>query len=207
VPVAATWPSSRGGPTITSARAGSSLVTTKPCGRSRGTKTKLPAVAGLVAGLPWMLLSLPGLLHLIELRDYGLLSGLTTAVAALVSWPAYGFFFGACYPLIRGRTGLGKGLTMFVTLSIPAALVLLGLGADLLALRRAGEGPGQLVEVHNMRALVARGSGVTAAVAATVATALATGVTALVIGVLGPQVPETPPVPRPRPAATPSPVG
>ena len=32
------------GPVITSALAGSVLVTVKPCGRSRGTKTKLPFV-------------------------------------------------------------------------------------------------------------------------------------------------------------------
>jgi len=32
------------GPVITSALAGSVLVTLKPCGRSRGTKTKLPGV-------------------------------------------------------------------------------------------------------------------------------------------------------------------
>jgi len=114
-----------------------------------------------------------------------------------------GLVMGGAYPLIRGATGLGKGLNLFVTLAGPALCVTLlpapraddalagallqlaqwlsfglviGLAADwLLTLRRHGYGLRHLRELHRMNALTASASTLLVAVLTATATAVGTG--------------------------------
>jgi hypothetical protein len=170
------------------------------------------ALAGFILGLPWSVLAIPGILAVVsEGEAYPALSVIGVGVWEWLRWGAYGFFFGAMFPLLRGTTGLSKGLTLFVTIGVPAAIaalsahelsadhlpaqifqisqlfihsMLLGIGADLLALRRAGQRFSRLIDVHNLGALAAWGSTVTAAIGVAIASAVAAGVTALVVGML-----------------------
>jgi hypothetical protein len=99
----------------------------------------------------------------------------------ILQWPIYGFFFGYFYPAIRGRNGLTKAGTLFVTMVVPGLLyqavmdqptrgsgyltwslqallfaVLLGLVAgDRYVLLRAGLGWAHLFDVHRKRYVLA----------------------------------------------------
>jgi hypothetical protein len=183
------------------------------------------ALAGFLLGIPWMVLTVPPLVR--ASRDsapYEVINLVGLGGYEWLRWTAYGFFFGAMFPLIRGTTGLTKGVTLFVTLAIPAQLaawsgsslsaaetpaqlfalsqlfihcMLLGLGADLLALQRAGYKRSSVTEIHNLGALTAWGSGLTAAVGVAVTTAVASGVTAMVVGLLpGDEKPAAPTAPQ-----------
>lgn len=178
----------------------------------------------LVAGLPWIALSVPGLLEFADASGYGPLSTIVAALLTAVSWPALGLLYGLAYPLLRGRTGLTKSLTMFVTVAVPAAVTLLlgstapdawrsflylasqqlivclvlGMATEAELLRLAGRPLSDLTAVHNVRAIVAWVSGLVAAIATATATAVVTGVTALVVGILAPQGVENPSPPPER---------
>ena len=163
------------------------------------------ATAGFVAGLPWVLTNV----REIGARDYSVLTVLADTQFAVGRWTAFGFLFGACYPLLRGRTGLAKGWTAFVLVAAPTVaaavasgrsfadqgesvllalaqffvhFMVLGLVADTFALRRAGM-PGwrRLVELHNFRALVAWGTTVAVSFGAAVSSALVSGATAFLV--------------------------
>ncbi|UJP40294.1 hypothetical protein [Cellulomonas palmilytica] len=170
-------------------------------------------VIALIAGLPWIALSIPGLLEFAGPRGYGPLTTVLAALLTAIRWPALGLLFGLAYPLLRGRTGVTKSLTLFVTVAIPSAVTLLlqstepgawrsflylasqqlivclilGVATEAEILRLAGRSLSDVTTVHNVRAIVAWVSGLVAAVAAAATTALATGVTALVVGILAPQ--------------------
>ncbi|MFG3602512.1 hypothetical protein [Micromonospora chersina] len=157
------------------------------------------AIVGLLAGLPWMLVDIGslftgdgmfGFLH----AAAGLLVLLRFAIAGLV--------LGLAYPMIRGRTGLAKGLSLFAALAIaglcitllpdpraagalPAALLqlaqwlscglVLGIAGDLRQLRMAGLGWRGLADVHNLAALTAAFSSFVLAIVAAGASAIGTG--------------------------------
>jgi hypothetical protein len=118
--------------------------------------------------------------------------------------------------MVRGRTGLAKGLTLFVTLAIPglcvtllpnphapgvvsAALLqltqwlsfglILGFASDLRQLRMAGLGWRSLSDVHNLTALTASLSSVVLAVATAAAAAVGTGAAGIMIDRLLPPPP------------------
>lgn len=183
------------------------------------------ALAGFLLGTPWMVLTVPPLVEASQnSAPYEVINLVGLAGFEWLRWTAYGFFFGSMFPLIRGATGLTKGVTLFVTLAIPAQLaawsgsglsaaetpaqlfalsqlfihcMLLGLGADLLALQRAGYKRSSVTEIHNLGALTAWGSGLTAAVGVAVTTAVASGVTAMVVGLLpGDEKPAAPTAPQ-----------
>lgn len=118
------------------------------------------------------------------------------------------FVLGFAYPSIRGRTGLTKGLAIFVTMAasglcltllpdpqasgaFTAAVLqtaqwlafglIIGLTADLRHLRMAGLGWRNLGDLHNLTALAASAS--TLALAVTTATVTALGTSAVGIAI------------------------
>jgi hypothetical protein len=183
-------------------------------------QAKYGALAGLLAGLPWLLLALRADLRENAGAVFPALSFAWYVVYDLAKWTAYGFLFGALYPFVRGRTGFGKALTLFVTTATPALaaalaaghpaaaqrtdigvlmgalfghFMVLGLLADARAL---GTHPGrwrQLVDLHNGRAVLAWGTSVVVAFGAALSTAIVSGATAYFVGVLQPQQPPQPP--------------
>lgn len=130
---------------------------------------------------------------------------IVTAFIFVLRFPLYGFVFGYFFPLIRGSTGLGKSLHLLavlvvsegITLLVPfgstdafleafslraLGLVLLclvlGIGADAWALRRAGAGLADLPDLYQVRRATLSISTVAVAALTTAATTLATlGVT------------------------------
>jgi hypothetical protein len=191
---------------------------------------KRGALVGAVAGAPWMLLSIPGLLAFVELRGYAPLLAVLTAAVELLRWPAIGVVYALGYPLLRGGTGMAKAATLFVTLAVPSAVslllaegdggawrsllylvsqlfihcMILGVVAEGAVLRRAGRPLSDLTALHNLRAVITWVSGLVAALAAAASTALVTGVTTLVLGILAPQSTGSnePPAPTPRAASS-----
>lgn len=120
---------------------------------------------------------------------------------------------GLAFPSIRGRTGVGKGLTLFVAFAAATACatllpdphahgalgaavlqvaqwlavgLLLGLAADLWQLRRAGLGWRSLADVHNLTAITASLSSVVLALVTAAATALGTSAASIAIDRLVP---------------------
>jgi len=192
------------------------------------------AVAGFVLGLPWALLGLAGVVRIAQSGggSYPVLGAIAAGAFVLLRWTAIGCFFGAFFPLIRGRTGLAKGVTMFLTLAVPALLatlalshrppsalrtliytesqllaftLMLGIWSDLAALREADMRASRLFEIYDFRAAVAWGSTVVAAIGASLATIIATGLTSLVVSVVQPSVGSHPPSPAPQPTPSSSP--
>jgi hypothetical protein len=136
-------------------------------------------------------------------------------------YPIYGFLFGYFLPVLRGSTGLGKAGRLFVVLVVSEACVLLlpfagaeqflqavtlralqlamlggvlGVGADLLALRTVGAGPGDLLDLYHTNRLVLWSSGIAVAAATAAATALVgSAATLLVDRILPDEAPPPPP--------------
>lgn len=113
-------------------------------------------------------------------------------------FPLYGLMFGFLFPFIPGTTGLSKGVRYLAVLAVSEATVLLvpydpafdttaavtlrlvqvgavclalGVGGDLLTLRRIGVGMSGLRDIYHTSALVVWSSGVIVAVATAAATA------------------------------------
>ncbi len=134
-----------------------------------------------------------------------------TTVATIVlafRYPIYGLVFGFLYPLVPGATGFAKGLRLFATLAISETTILvipletsidavgavglrvlqlglvctaLGVGGDVLALRRAGVGLTGLRDLYHTSALFLWSSSVlVTVVTATATTALGSAATLLV---------------------------
>jgi hypothetical protein len=195
-------------------------------------QAKYGALAGLVAGLPWVLLGAHGVVDAASFGPFPVLTFAGYAYHDLARWTAYGFVFGACFPLIRGRTGLAKGVTLFLTTAPLAVAVafavnvgtatewarfavavaelflhfmVLGLLADLSALNRAkrsgrGRSPhrygmGRLVEIHNLRAVVAWSTSVSIALGTAVSSMIVSGATAFIVTMLPPNAAARQPTP------------
>ncbi len=175
---------------------------------------RLGALAGLLAGAPWVLLSFDDVLQTQRPFPYPAFSAALDVVQSAGRWTAYGFLFGACYPLVRGRTGVTKGLVLFVTTALPVVVATVVTGhPDLDAWREAAIACSQLFlhfmllgalavayalhvtreqrwtrifDLHDVRALVAWTTSVAVAFGTALSTAIASGATAFVIGVLQP---------------------
>ncbi|MET7284161.1 hypothetical protein ABZS29_38365 [Kribbella sp. NPDC005582] len=158
------------------------------------------AVLGLVIGLPWTVLDLPAVFSTLTAGGPFRLVDAAAGLLVIFRFAIAGLVMGVAYPMVRGTTGLGKGLSMSVTMSAPALCVallpdpkadhaiqaallqltqwllfglILGLVADLMALRRGAFGLRQLRELHRMNAITASAS--TLLIAALTATATAVG--------------------------------
>jgi hypothetical protein len=178
-------------------------------GEAPWQRARTLALAGFVAGLPWVLFDVRSVLETAAEANspYHLLDAAAGALV-LLRFAIAGLVLGAIYPLVRGRTGLTKGLALFVALSGPslcltllpdpgaegaasAALLqitqwlafglILGLAADLRELWRAGLGWRSLRDLHNLTALTASLSSVAAAVVIATVTAVGTGAAGIVV--------------------------
>jgi hypothetical protein len=170
-------------------------------------------VVGLLAGLPWMLLDVGSLFA--TQTTFRIVDGVASALV-LLRFAVAGFVVGLAYPMVRGNTGLTKGLALFVTLAVPglcatllpdphapgvlpAALLqvaqwlsfglVLGIAADLRQLRMAGLGWRGLGDVHNLTALTASFSTFVLAIATAAAAAIGTGAATVMLDSLLPQSP------------------
>lgn len=121
---------------------------------------------------------------------------------------------GLAYPLVRGRTGLGKGLAVFVSTAVPSVCatllpdpaapgviaasllqaaqwlsfgLIVGLAGDLRQLRLAGLGWRGLADVHNLTAITASLSSTALALVTAAATALGTSAAAIALDTLVPK--------------------
>lgn len=174
---------------------------------------------GLLVGLPWMAVSTFAAIKELPRSDpYPVLASVAALAPVLLQWPAYGLFFGYFFPLLRGRTGIGKAtIMMSLAFAVTAAgtiaagargsgwpaialaavqmlvfAVVLGLRADGDVLERHGRRRAELADLHNLGPATAVGS----AIAIAVVTAVLTTVLA---GSLQPFLAELAP---PAPAAT-----
>ncbi|TVZ05075.1 hypothetical protein EAS64_10680 [Trebonia kvetii] len=209
-------------PVAADERAFGALISVRPWARARwGLRY------AVLAGAPWVVLGLVGAsVDLSAPEGYPELA-LISAVAPLVlRWAGYGLLFGYLFPLLRGRTGMGKSLSFFAAASAPSILstlasphshsqqwhaaailviqllifaMTMGLLADLAVLRKNGFTPGRLVDLHSLWAVSAWASSVTLAVATGIATIILAGLQPFVIGIVTPSNPSTPNTP---PAAT-----
>lgn len=114
-------------------------------------------------------------------------------------FPFYGFVFGYFLPLFKGSSGLAKATRYFVVLGTSEAIAvlvpynpsgdlrgalavllvqlammcgILGVGADLMAIRKANEGVERLADLYNMSRLALWSTGVAASAATALVTAL-----------------------------------
>jgi hypothetical protein len=174
-----------------------------------------------VAGAPWVVLGLAGASVPFDSPESYPELAFVSAVAPLVlRWMGYGLLFGYFFPLLRGKTGLNKGLSFFgaalapsvlSALASPATLdrdwhsaallgvqllifsLIMGLLADLAVLRHNGLTTDRLVDLHSLWTVSAWASSVVVAVGTGVATVIIAGLQPFVIGVITPSQPSTPP--------------
>jgi len=126
---------------------------------------------------------------------------IVTAFIFVLRFPLYGLVFGYFFPLVRGTTGLGKSLHLLIVLVVSEGIALLvpfgstsafiqafslralglaalclvlGIGADAWALRRAGAGVADLADLYQVRRATLSISTVTVALLTTAATTMAT---------------------------------
>jgi hypothetical protein len=146
---------------------------------------------------------------------------LVSAVAPLVlRWVGYGLLFSYFFPLLRGRTGLGKSISFFAAAVAPSVLstlasphptspqwhsaalltiqllifaLTMGLMADLAVLRKHRFAAGRLVDLHSLWTVSALASSIVVAVGTGIATIVLTGLQPFVIGVITSSQPSTPP--------------
>jgi hypothetical protein len=147
----------------------------------------------LLISLPWEVLYfiLHGLGQTTDTR-YTALIVLARIAFSLIQWPALGFLIGFFYPVIRGTSGLWKGLYLAITYIVPIAVfdiaraligdnlswgpellwaaqvfvtcVTTGFYAEFRTLTDAGHSWKDLSALHNFRGLTAWGSSLVAAV-------------------------------------------
>jgi hypothetical protein len=163
----------------------------------------LGAGIATVVASPWIFLSVRHDVLTILLRPYPFSLGqfLVIVPFELAWWAGLGFFFGWAYPVIRGSNGTFKALVMLAAIGLPlllldifpgpparhtvvnsvqtvaeaaSVLLVLGLAADYLLLKRAGFGFSKLVEARRLSAI--------AAWATSLATAVGVAVTSIIVG-------------------------
>ncbi|MFC6080422.1 hypothetical protein [Sphaerisporangium aureirubrum] len=197
-------------------RAFGSLTSRRPWERARWG-----LLTGTIIGAPWILLGLGATGSIGAEEGYPVLAGVSAVAPLVLRWAGYGLLFGYFYPLLRGDTGLAKGLWFFVAAAFPALLgatvhgggqswngtallavqlfayaMTLGVLGDRGVLVRHGYRPGRLVDVHNLWSVTAWASSVAVAVGAGVATVIVAGLQPFLIGVVLPS-----PAPQPKPPA------
>ena len=178
--------------------------------------------AGFVIGSPWVVLALVGVSLPTAQEGYPELS-LAAAVAPLIlRWAGFGFLFGYFFPLLRGATGLGKAVWLFVAataaevcatltsthttvkqwdktglliIQLFAFAMTLGLLADRAVLHKHRFPTARLLDLHNLWTVLAWASAVGVAVATGIATVIVVGLQPFVIGVITPSSPTPPPSP------------
>lgn len=176
---------------------------------------------GAVSGAPWILLGLAGASVPLDAPEGYPELALIAAVAPLVlRWIGYGLLFSYFFPLLRGKSGLGKSISFFAASVAPSILstlasphpvgeqwhsagllavqslifaLTMGLLADLAVLRKHGFTAGRLVDLHSLWTVSAWASSVVVAVATGVATIVLAGLQPFVIGVITPSQPSAPP--------------
>jgi hypothetical protein len=179
------------------------------------------AAFGAAAGCPWVVLGLAGTsVPLGAPEGYPELAFISAVAPLILRWIGYGLLFGYFFPLLRGRTGLGKSVAFFAAALAPSILSTLagphadgsqwhsaallaiqllifalsmGLLADLAVLRRNGFTAGRLTDLHSLWTISAWASSVVVAVATGIATIVLAGLQPFVIGVITPSQPSTPP--------------
>ncbi|MFL6124532.1 hypothetical protein [Actinophytocola sp.] len=191
-------------------------------GASAWQRAREFALLGFIAGLPWTVLDIAAVFGTLTGGGPFRLVDAAAGVLVILRFAIAGLVMGGAYPLIRGATGLGKGLSLFVALAGPALCVTLlpdprandalagallqlaqwlsfglvvGLAADWLTLRRHGYGLRHLRELHRMNALTASASTLLLAVLTATATAVGTGAAGVFVDrVLTPAPAVAPPV-------------
>jgi hypothetical protein len=174
-----------------------------------------------VAGAPWVVLGLAGAsVSLSAPEGYPELAFVSAVAPLVLRWVGYGLLFGYFFPLLRGKTGLGKSMSFFVAALAPSVLgalasphssgrswhsaallgvqllifaLTMGLLADLAVLRRHGFTADRLVDLHSLWTVSAWASSVVVAVGTGVATVIVAGLQPFVIGVITPSQSTTPP--------------
>lgn len=177
-------------------------------------------LTGAGIGAPWVILGLAGASLHTGQQPYPELSVAASVVPLTIRWAGYGLLFGYFFPLLRGRTGLGKALWFAVAAAGPgicatlaagdataqqwqkAALLAiqivtfamtLGILADRAVLQEHGFPAARLVDLHNLWTVSAWASSVAVAVATGLATVIIVGLQPFVIGVITPSTNVQPP--------------
>ncbi|ATO82911.1 hypothetical protein ACWT_3496 [Actinoplanes sp. SE50] len=175
------------------------------------TPWRLALTLGLLAtlvGLPWSLIDLSTVLATLSSGGPFRLVDAAGGILVVARFTIAGLVLGIAYPMVRGRTGLGKGLSLFVTMTVPALIITLlpdptrasalaaaglqtlqwlafglvmGLATDLLTLRRFGYGWAHLRELHRMNVLTASVSTMLVSVVTATVTAVGTGAAAVFV--------------------------
>ena len=174
---------------------------------------KKAALYSLLFAFPWAVMFMRTIIRGIAFEDSYLILGIFVRMLFfLFPWVSYGFILGYFYPYIKGKNGLQKGLSLFLTLVLPTLIwtvlarpqdsenwygfgfwvlqifvhtMLLGLVAgDYETLRKAGYRWKHLLEIHRFGALSAWASSVLIAIGAAVSALIASGATQLIFWVL-----------------------
>jgi hypothetical protein len=177
-------------------------------------------LTGFAIGSPWVVLGLVGISLPTGQEGYPELS-LAAAVAPLIlRWAGYGLLFGYFFPLLRGTTGLGKAVWLFVVaaavevsatlatvhttarqwdktallvIQLFAFAMTLGILADRAVVQKYHFPTARLIDLHNLWTVSAWASSVAVAVATGLATVIVVGLQPFVIGVITPSSPTPPP--------------
>ena len=188
-------------------------------------------LAGFVIGSPWVALGLVGISLSTAQEGYPELSLAAAVAPLLLRWAGYGLLFGYFFPLLRGATGLSKGVWLFVVaaaaevsatlasvhttarqwdktallvIQLFAFAMTLGILADRAVLHKYRFPTRRLVDLHNLWTVSAWASSVAVAVGTGLATVIIVGLQPFVIGVITPSSP-TPPTQPATSSSTTSP--
>jgi hypothetical protein len=174
---------------------------------------KKAALYSLLFAIPWAVLFMRTVIRGPVFEDSYLILGVCVRILFFFfRWLSYGFILGYFYPYIKGKNGFQKGLSLFITATIPTLIwtvlalpqdsenwygfgfwvlqifvhtMLLGLVAgDYETLRKAGYRWKHLLEIHRFGELSAWASSVLIAIGAAISALIATGASQLVIRLL-----------------------
>jgi hypothetical protein len=164
------------------------------------------ARASTLLALPWIVLAIRADANQVLSSGYHYRIGqfLTALPFDVLWWSGIGFVLGWAYPMIRGANGLQKASTLLATIAVPilttvlfpgpathhrlvtsiqivaetaSVLLIIGLLADYLLLKRAGFGYRKLVEMRRLSAIVTWVTSLTVAIGAALTSLIVAGVT------------------------------
>jgi len=174
---------------------------------------KKAAQYGIWFALPWTILFLRDIVRGSAYQDgYLILDVVAWILAFMLPWVSYGFVFGYFYPYIKGKNGVKKAVSLFLTIVLPQLVwtvlartldseywfsfgfwvlqvfvhtMLLGLVAgDYETFRKAGYRWKHLLEIHRLGALSAWASSIVIAIGAAVGALITSGATQVFVSVL-----------------------